>query len=98
MNADDCDRSIFSFVRWSPTKRNNLLFVINFTPVERADYMCGVPKAGNYTLILDSKCEKYGGDHKVPLKYKAEEGECDGQKLHIAYELPAYGAAVFKFN
>ena len=44
INADDADRSIYSFVRWSPTKRNNLLFVCNFTPVERKDYWVGVDK------------------------------------------------------
>ena len=26
INADDASRSIYSFVRWSPTGRNNLLF------------------------------------------------------------------------
>ena len=44
INADDGDRSIFSFVRHSPTGRNNLLFVCNFTPIERRDYRVGVPK------------------------------------------------------
>lgn len=44
INANDGDRSIYSFVRWSPTGKNNLLFVCNFTPVERPDYMCGVPR------------------------------------------------------
>ena len=39
INANDGDRSIYSFVRWSPTGKNNLLFVCNFTPVERPDYM-----------------------------------------------------------
>ena len=34
INADDGDRSIYSFVRKSPTKRNNLLVVCNFTPVD----------------------------------------------------------------
>ena len=33
INADDAARSIFSFIRKSPTGRNNLLFVINYTPV-----------------------------------------------------------------
>ena len=33
INADDRDRSIFSFVRKSKDGKNNLLFVINFTPV-----------------------------------------------------------------
>ncbi len=61
VNADDGDRSIFSFIRWSPTGRNNLLFVCNFTPVARPDYMCGVPKLKQYRLILDSDDEKYGG-------------------------------------
>ena len=53
INADDGDRSIYSFVRKSPTKRNNLLVVCNFTPVERPDYRVGVPKKKQYTLVLD---------------------------------------------
>ena len=53
INADDCFRSIFSFVRYSKTKRKNLLFVLNFTPMERADYRVGVPKKKKYKLILD---------------------------------------------
>ncbi|MEG1292167.1 MAG: 1,4-alpha-glucan branching protein GlgB, partial [Lachnospiraceae bacterium] len=43
MNADDCFRSIFSFVRKSKSGKNNLLFVCNFTPVKREDYRVGVP-------------------------------------------------------
>ena len=38
INADDADRSIFSFVRHSKDGKSNLLFVINFTPVARPDY------------------------------------------------------------
>lgn len=98
INADDADRSIFSFIRWSPTGRNNLIFVINFTPIERADYECGVPKLTTYTQILDSRNIKYGGTRDKLGKFVAEKGECDTQPYHIAYELPAYGAAVFKFN
>lgn len=97
INADDYYRSIFSFVRWSPTKRNNLLFVINFTPVERTDYRVGVPKKKKYTLIMNSKDPKYGGDFEPEKEYTAEKIACDGQKFSIAYPLPAYGVAVFKF-
>lgn len=97
INADDCFRSIFSFVRWSPTKRNNLLFVINFTPVAREDYRVGVPKKKKYTLIMNSKDPKYGGDFEPETTYTAEKIACDGQKYSIAYPLPAYGVAVFKF-
>lgn len=34
INANDADRSIFSFIRKSKDGKNNMLFVINFTPVE----------------------------------------------------------------
>ena len=36
INADDSDQSIFSFVRHSRDGKDNLLFVCNFTPVERS--------------------------------------------------------------
>ena len=97
VNANDGDRSIFSFIRWSPTGKDNLLFVCNFTPVDRPDYMVGVPKKKQYRLILDSRTEKYGGTHDVKETYTAEEAECDGQPYRLAYPLPAYGAAVFRF-
>ena len=97
INANDGDRIIFSFVRWSPTGKNNLLFVINFTPVDRPDYRVGVPKRKQYRLILDSRSLKYGGSHEVPEVYRAVKKECDGQPFSIGYELPAYGAAVFRF-
>ena len=38
INANDGDRSIFSFIRRDETGKKNLLFVINFTPVARDDY------------------------------------------------------------
>ena len=98
INADDGDRSIFSFIRRGKTGRNNLLFVCNFTPVDRPDYRVGVPKKKQYTLILDSEEERFGGSGKErETVYKAEKSECDGRAYSIAYDLPAYGVAVFKF-
>lgn len=98
INANDGDRSIFSFVRHSADGKNNLLFVVNFTPVARPDYRVGVPKKKQYRLILNSDAEEFGGSGKEqPEVYKAQEKECDGRKYSFAYDLPAYGAAVFKF-
>lgn len=99
INADDADRSIYSFIRWSPTKRNNLLFVCNFTPVERKDYWVGVPQKKQCKLILSSADPAYGGQHHVdnPV-FKPVKGECDGQPYHVAYPLAPYEVAVFAFN
>lgn len=98
INADDAARSIFSFIRKSPTGRNNLLFVINYTPVAREDYRVGVPKRKQYKLILNSKDPKFGGDTPVEQTvYKAVKKECDGRDYSFAYPLPAYGVAVFLY-
>jgi 1,4-alpha-glucan branching enzyme len=91
INADDGDRSIFSFVRKSPTKRNNILVVVNFTPVERPDYRVGVPKKKAYTLIMN---ENGLTETKV---FKAEEKECDNREFSFEYPLPPYGVAVFTY-
>ena len=98
INADDACRSIYSFIRKSPTGRNNLLFVINCTPVARDDYRVGVPKKKQYRLVLNSKDPKFGGD--VPVEknvYMAQKKECDGREFSFAYPLPAYGVAVFTY-
>ena len=98
INADDADRSIFSFVRKSKDGKNNLLFVCNFTPMERADYRVGVPKKKSYKLILDSDAAEFGGSGtEKPVSYKAEKSECDGKPFSFAYPLAPYGVAVFKF-
>ena len=98
INPDDGDRSIFSFVRHSKDEKNNLLFVINFTPMARPDYRVGVFKKKQYKLVLNSDDARYGGSGwERPLTYKAEDGECDGKPYSIAYDLPAYGVAVFKY-
>ena len=91
INADDGDRSIYSFVRKSPTGRNNLLVICNFTPMDRPDYRVGVPKKKQYTQLLD---ENGMTAKKV---FKAEKQECDNRPFSFEYPLPAYGVAIFQY-
>lgn len=98
INADDGDRSIFSFIRKSPSDRNNLLFVCNFTPVERLDYQVGVPKRKQYKLVLNSADPMFGGKCvKKQITYKAVKKDCDHRPYSFSYPLPAYGVAVFTY-
>ena len=98
INADDIFRSIYSFERHSKDNKKNLLFVCNFTPMERPDYRVGVTRRKQLKLVLNSDEKKYGGSGaERPLIYKPVKQECDGQKYSIAYPLPAYGVAVFEF-
>ena len=92
INANDGDRSIFSFVRYSPTGRNNVLIVCSFTPVERPEYRVGVPKKKQYRLIMNEK-----GLLDKPESYKAELSNCDNRDYSFAYPLAPYGIGVFLF-
>lgn len=98
INANDGDRSIFSFVRHSENGKNNMLFVCNFTPIARPDYRVGTTCRRKHTLVLNSDEAQFGGSGaERPSTYKPVKQECDGRKFSFAYDLPAYGVAVFKY-
>ncbi len=98
LNADDCDRSVYSFYRRDETGKNNIMFVINMTPMMWEDYVVGVPKKKKYKLILNSDEKRFGGNgHEIPAEINAVKGECNFQKNKISFDLPPYTAAVFVF-
>lgn len=97
INANDSEQSIFSFVRYSKDKKDSLLFVLNFTPVERKNYRAGVPKKGSYHLVLNESHGLYQPEEKAPAVL-SEEKEWDGRNYSIACPLKPYGVAVYRFK
>lgn len=98
MNADDKDRSIYSFARKSKDGKQRLLFIINMTPVSYPKYKVGVPSITQYKLILNSDETKFGGNgNKVSKSVKARKGECDRRKQYIAIDVPPLTALVYQF-
>ena len=95
INCNDAERSIFSFIRKSPSGRNNILVICNFTPVARPEYRVGVPKKGKFTLLLDNEHGLLGKEQQAV--YTSQKKPCDDRDYSFAYPLPAYGAAIFKF-
>ncbi len=99
INADDKERSTYSFYRRASNGKDNILFVLNMTPMERKGFMVGVPFAGTYTHILDSAEERFGGSgSNIPQKIKSVKGLCDYKDYSITFDLPPYGAEVFVFQ
>ena len=98
MNADDTDRSIYSFVRRTEDGEQHMLFVINMTPVEYPEYKVGVPMNTQYKLLLNSDDKKFGGNgNKIPKVLKAKKGLCDSRDQYIAFSLPPLTAVIFEF-
>lgn len=92
INANDKDNSVLSFMRISPDGKKNLLFVLNFTAVERDSFRIGVPFKTKYKLVL--------GDNEADQKktLTAVKGDCDGYPQSLLIDLHKYGIAVYEFN
>ena len=72
----DCWRpetSTVAFVRRGSSTKNQLMFILNFTPVAHEDYKVNAPCKGMFTEVLNSDEERFGGQGRVndkPLKAK----------------------------
>ena len=100
LNADDADQSTYSFFRKSSNGKNNVLFVLNMTPMMREGYKVGVPKKKKYKLLLNSDDERFGGNgHVIPESISAvkEKEQVNYKDYSITFDLPPYAAAVFVF-
>ena len=97
MDPDDSEESIVSFARFGK-KGKNLLFVINFTPVERKEYRLGTPESGSYELLLDSSWKRFGGEKEEKAEvYEAESIPSGQMQQSFCYDLNGFGAAIFSF-
>ena len=97
INCDDCDNSVFSFIRKAPdTFNGSLVFVCNFTPIERGEYVIGVPHPGEYKVILSS--EDVPGEKKVVYKaQKVEMGkEQDGFNYKLTIDLKPFESVIME--
>lgn len=98
INADDKENSVYSYMRKSENGKNNILVVLNMTPIKRESYQVGVPKKKKYKLLLNSDEECFGGTgSEIPKEVSAVKKECDGRNYSISFDLPAYGAVMFTF-
>lgn len=98
LDFNDAESSVISFQRRAENG-DTLLFICNFTPVPRENYRIGVPNAGQYTEILNSDAQIYGGSNQGNLGGIASENiESHGHKHSIQVTIPPLAAVVFKRN
>ena len=99
VKCDDADSGIVAFVRRGSTTTDQLMFVCNFVPVERKGYQIGAPCITEYTEILNSDDEKYGGQGRHnKKKIKAVPEPCDKMKNSMVIDVPPLSVMVFKYN
>ena len=95
INCHDGDNSAISFLRHAGG--HCYAVVCNFTPVARANYRIGLPKPGNWTEVLNSDSELYGGGGQGNKgRISASEVPSDGFPCSSEVFLPPMATVVFR--
>jgi 1,4-alpha-glucan branching enzyme len=93
-NADD---SILVYARKGYNAKNDVVVVLNMTPVVRYDFRVGVPAHGEWKEIFNSdNAEFWGSGVGNPYSVQSELVNWHGREHSINITIPPLGAMVFK--
>ena len=96
IDADNAAENIVSFIRRSPEGRE-MVCVGNFSPVVRERHRLGLPRAGNYRLVLNTDAEVYvGANVETGQTVTAEEAPLKGQAYSGLITLPPLATLWFE--
>ena len=94
LDADDGDRSMYSFLRWGYAGGSAVACVANFTPVPRPGHLVGVPWAGEWELLVDTDSPAWGGSGFTGYSLDgtrlaaSDEVAWQGQPASVAIDVP----------
>lgn len=97
IDADDKDRSIYSFIRRGETKEDTLVVICNFTPNADEEFRVAVPFEGTWKEILNSDDTRFGGSGVVNnTPAKSEKIECNHRENSIGLRLAPLSVTILK--
>ncbi len=97
LKAQDGDNSVLSYMRISKDEKDEIVVILNFTPVNHPVYTVGVPENGDYTVIFNSDDKKYGGAGTTGKRiYHAKKIPTDDYDYSIDVALPPLTALYLK--
>ncbi len=95
----DHQNSVMSYIRKGNDEKDNVIVVLNLTPVPRECYRIGLPKAGTLKEIFNSDAKNYNGTGDFNNKsLKSDEKEWNNRKNSIELSLPPLGMLAFKYK
>ena len=92
----DRENSVIAFRRLSDKPEEQLVVVLNFTPVVRNQYRIGVPAPGVWNQIFCSDAIEFGGSGISNDSCATTEDPIHGQAQSVALTLPPLAVSVFK--
>ena len=94
IDCHDIEQSIISYRRKSAFEE--LIIILNFTPVPRINYRLGVPEAGAYAEIFNSDSHYYSGSNTGNGVVVSEPTPWMNLPHSISLNLPPLGALILK--
>lgn len=95
IDCHDTDQSVLSYLRKSDQQQ--IVVILNFTPVVRHAYRIGVPQAGEYEIIFNSDSHFYAGsDAGGADKIHTEDQPWMNRPASLELTLPPLGALMLK--
>jgi 1,4-alpha-glucan branching enzyme len=97
IQCDDSENSVFVFARFAENRDDHVVVLMNFTPVPRADYRVGVDSKNDYSELLNSDSELYGGTNIGNAGFvSVDPVPKHGKKQSISVQLPPLSIVLLK--
>ena len=96
IDCHDAAQSIISYTRHGIEEEDEVLVILNFTPVPRHGYRIGVGHAGSYQEILNSDSQYYGGSNVGNVKVETEILPWMGKEYSLSITLPPLGGVILQ--
>lgn len=96
LEVDQSDLSVYAWVRQGDAGSDPVIVVCNMTPTPRDGYRLGVPKSGQWDVILNSNAEEFGGSGHGSGSYSSEPVAWSNQEQSISLHLPGNATLFLK--
>ncbi len=92
----DHENSVLSYIRKGHQSKDDVIVVVNFTPVPREKYRVGVPGSKSLKLLFNSDDAKYGGSGMGKKTAKPSQTEWNGRSQSVELNLPPLTVLIYK--
>lgn len=94
IDFNDHGNSVISFVRKGSEENNNVVVVLNLTPMPRHHYRIGLPDGQSRNIWLNSDAKEFGGSGYYIENPKVEAEAWHGRSHSVTLTLPPLGGLV----
>lgn len=99
INHGDHENSVISYIRKGNDEKDNLIIILNLTPIPRENYRIGVPKTGTLKEVFSSDAKKFNGTGDFSnKKVTTDKIEWNFKPCSAEFNLPPLGMMVFKYS